>query len=137
MQLTQQPPQPYQTHPLETSAAAAASSSSTLFICRNSDSDTQHRRKRAAVRAVFAAGTKLPAKCYNNKNSCLEACPNIKLQTIRADGQKEGYKGAGIKLPLAPGYIYRVVSFLRTYTQLESFFFESANKSQLSWPISR
>lgn len=33
-----------------------------------------------------AAGSKLPAKCCNNKNPCLEACPNTKLRYTTHEG---------------------------------------------------
>lgn len=72
---------PFRKPTASSSSAAASALCGTLFVCRNSDSDT-NRGKRAAA---TAAGSKLPAKCYNNKNSCLEACLNIKLQTKRAE----------------------------------------------------
>jgi len=36
-----------------------------------------------------AAGSKLPAKCCNNTNPCLEACPNIKLRGTKHEGDTD------------------------------------------------
>lgn len=147
-----------QNHPFKPTASSSSAASAlcgTLFVCRNSNSDT-NRGKRAAATAAAAAGSKLPAKCYNNKNSCLEACPNIKLQTKRAEDTRiprkrereretetrngavprgpfwQAWQSGSEHIPYTIYRVYRVVCYT-----IREFHFSSANKSQLSQPISR
>lgn len=72
------------------SASASLAASDSLFICLNFRFRIPLKsRKRAVAVAVFSqpAPKNSLSKCYNNKNSCLEACPNIKLQNETSSEQ--------------------------------------------------